>query len=68
MSAYRHVRRVRPRVTPLLTVFALLAAALVWFALSIYPFRYGSVESAVLAGLVFVADLFGFVLDDAFEG
>ena len=68
MPAYRHVRRVRSSATSLLTVFALLVAALVWFAISIYPFRYGTAESAVLAGLVSVAELFEFVPDDVFEG
>ena len=33
-----------------------------------YPFRYGRVESAVLAGLLVAEGLFRFVLDDAFAG
>lgn len=54
--------------TDLLTVGIVALGVAVWLGLSVYPFRYGPVESAVLAGLLVVAGLFRFVLDDSLAG
>lgn len=45
-----------------------LLGAVVFLALSVYPFQYGTVESGLLAGAFVVAALFQFVLDEATFG
>ncbi|WP_226011897.1 hypothetical protein [Halomicrobium salinisoli] len=45
-----------------------LLGAVVFLALSVYPFQYGPVESGVLAGTFVAAALFQFVLGEATFG
>ncbi|WP_192498370.1 hypothetical protein [Halorussus halophilus] len=48
----------------LLTGGVALVGAGCFLALSVYPFQYGTVESAVLAGALVVVGLFEFALDE----
>jgi|GEM_PF-253613 hypothetical protein len=54
------------RTKVLLTVVIGTVGAVVMLALVVYPFDYGVVESAVLAGAFVLAGLFQTVLGDAF--
>jgi len=53
------------RTKAILTAVIALVGALVMLALSVYPFQYGLVESAVLAGAFVLLALFETVLSDA---
>lgn len=51
-----------------LTAVVGVIGAVVFLALSVYPFQYGAVESGVLAGAFVVAALIQFVLDETTFG
>ncbi|NHN60154.1 MULTISPECIES: hypothetical protein [Halorussus] len=53
------------RTQRLLAIGVLVVGAVLWLALSVYPFQYGRVQSLVLAGLFVAFGFFEFVLDEA---